>query len=232
MKQVAIVTGGAKGIGRSCVESLVNDGFFVIFTYNTTTPITQPNTLAVKCDITLSADRDALIHIVTHYVKHQSFICLVNNAGMTAQRQAFDDINEVIIRSILETNLIGLMLLTKDIIKIIKSTNSAASIINITSQAAQFGGNNLTPYAVSKGGLNTFTIALAKENGPYGIRVNAVSPAIIATDMNSGVDSDIMRSIPLRRLGLASEVANVVVFLASERSSYITGAIIPVTGGR
>ena len=110
------------------------------------------------------------------------------------------------------------------------------SIVNLSSQAAQFGGNGLTPYAASKAAINNFTLALAKEVANEGIRVNAVSPGIIETDQNKTLDNltlkNNVKQIPVGRLGTTQEVAHAILWLLSDKAAYVTGAILPIAGGR
>jgi len=110
------------------------------------------------------------------------------------------------------------------------------AIVNISSQAAEFGGNGLSPYAASKAAINNFTIALSREVAIEGIRVNAVSPGIIETDQHDFSDEllfkNIKKEIPLGRLGKPQEVASAVVWLLSDKAAYVTGAVLPVAGGR
>jgi len=109
------------------------------------------------------------------------------------------------------------------------------AIVNISSQAAEFGGNGLSPYAASKAAINNFTIALSREVAIEGIRVNAVSPGIIETDQHDFPDEtlkNIKKEIPLGRLGAPQEVASAVVWLLSDKAAYVTGAVLPVAGGR
>ena len=233
-KKLALVSGGSKGIGLAIVQKLVQDGFFVIATYNSTKPQELPNVLNIKCDIANSTQRGFLLYQVQQ--TGLPLTCLVNNAGIVSERLAFTEFSGEQIEHLLNVNLVGPMLLTQMLIPYITESvlkEGFASIINITSQAASFGGKNLAPYATAKGGLNTFTIALAKELGSFGIRVNAVSPAIIATDMHASSNlEELAKTIPLGYIGQPSEVAELVSFLASPKSSYLNGTIIPITGGR
>jgi 3-oxoacyl-[acyl-carrier protein] reductase len=237
-KKIALVVGGSKGIGLAIAQKLIEDGFFVVATYNKTTPsLKDNNCIPIKCDITNSDDLANLHNVVAKL--NYPLSCIVNNAGIVSKRESLEEMDENTIRKIFETNLISPMLLIKKFTELLKKGSlelGFASIINITSQAATFGGSNLSSYASSKGGLNTLTIALAKELATFGIRVNAISPAIIDTDMHNFVNQAqkdaIAKTIPLGYLGSVDEVANLASFLASQNSSYITGAIIPITGGR
>ena len=110
------------------------------------------------------------------------------------------------------------------------------TIINLSSQVARFGGNQLLSYAASKGAIESFTIGLAREVGKQGIRVNAVSPGIVATGQHLLSDPDVAHptsaDIPLQRLGTPEEVAEAILWLASDKAAYITGVVLPVAGGR
>ncbi len=159
----------------------------------------------------------------------------VNNATAVNSRKSFEELTLDEIRAVFEVNFFGASLCLKEAIKRMK-INKQGSIVNISSQVACFGGNKLTAYASSKGAINSLTIALAKELGCFNIRVNAISPGVIATHQHTDKSTEwieqVKRQIPLERLGTPDEIARVVLWLLSDESSYLTGTIIPVTGGR
>jgi NAD(P)-dependent dehydrogenase (short-subunit alcohol dehydrogenase family) len=115
-------------------------------------------------------------------------------------------------------------------------TNGGGNIVNVTSEAARFGGTNLAHYAASKAALNTFTIGFAREVAPYNIRVNAVSPGVIDTEIHAGSTPErienLLKSLPMKRMGKSSEVADLIHWLLTDAASYLSGAIIPITGSR
>jgi NAD(P)-dependent dehydrogenase (short-subunit alcohol dehydrogenase family) len=161
---------------------------------------------------------------------------LVNNAGGLGGRSPIADMGTDFWDKVLNLNLKSTFLFVRECIPLLKRGQSA-SIINNTSIAAYTGGGpGAAAYATAKAGIIAFTRGLAKELAPLGIRVNAVSPGTIDTDFHNATAKDLLRtweqSIPMKRLGLPSEVAGVVFFLASEEASYLTGEIIQVNGGQ
>jgi NAD(P)-dependent dehydrogenase (short-subunit alcohol dehydrogenase family) len=113
---------------------------------------------------------------------------------------------------------------------------TGGAIVTVSSEAARFGGNRLAAYAAAKAGISTMTIALARELAAEGIRINAVSPGVIDTDQHAGQSAEriagLLDSIPLKRMGRADEVAEAIMWLLSEKSSYVTGSILSINGGR
>jgi 3-oxoacyl-[acyl-carrier protein] reductase/7-alpha-hydroxysteroid dehydrogenase len=138
---------------------------------------------------------------------------------------------------LVKVNLYATFMLCKAGVKMMQKVNNGV-IVNVTSEAAKFGGRNIAAYASTKAAVNTLTIALAREVAKYGIRVNAVSPGVIETDAQSirfknKTDIDnLISSIPMGRMGLPKEIADVVKWLVEEKSSYVNGSIISVTGAR
>ena len=163
---------------------------------------------------------------------------LINNAGFTGTRCKVLDLSVETIQETIDTNITGLILCAKAAIKRMAKScgGKGGSIINVSSQAGQFGGNQIAPYAASKAAVNIFTVGLAREVGPEGIRVNAVSPGVIDTGQADMLDPKVKNalrdSIPLRKIGDPDDVAMVIHWLISQQSSYVTGVIIPVAGGR
>lgn len=158
---------------------------------------------------------------------------LVNNAGIS-HIGLFMDITIEEIEKVINTNLLGAIYLTNQVIKDMISRKSG-NIINISSMWGDVGASCEVLYSAAKGGLNSFTKALAKEVAPSNIRVNAISPGVINTKMNSFLGEEDKKSleeeIPLGRFGESSEIGEIAVFLSSEASSYITGQIIRADGG-
>jgi NAD(P)-dependent dehydrogenase (short-subunit alcohol dehydrogenase family) len=160
---------------------------------------------------------------------------LVNNAGIIGRAARFDELVPERWRRILAVNLEGTLLCSHEALR---RMGRGGAIVNLSSMAAALGGaGEFVDYAASKGGVESFTLGLAREAGPNGIRVNAVRPGLIETEMqaDSG-DPDRARrlaaTVPLRRAGTAEEVARAILWLLSDEASYITGAILPVAGGR
>ncbi len=238
MKQVALVTGGAKGIGSAIVKRLVKDGYKVAFTYNNSEKKAfelcndlGENCKAYKLDIT---DSDAVNSVVMDIEKNFGEVAvLVNNAGI-AEQALFTDITDDMWHKMIETNLSGAFYCTRAVLPYMINRKSG-KIINISSIWGETGGSCEVHYSASKAGLIGMTKALAKEVGLSGITVNSVSPGVILTDMTSHFDEETMNSLkeetPLNRIGTPEDVAGAVAFLCSQDADFITGQNLSVNGG-
>jgi len=239
--KVAVVTGGTRGIGRAIVIMLAREGASVAFTYLKSTPDAE----ALVKEITGSSGKVKAFQIdVRDYEKAKGLIekvkeefgrldILVNNAGITKDKalmmMAKEDWQDVI-----DTNLGGLFNLSRNAIVTFLKQKSG-NIINISSVSGIIGLSRQANYAASKAGIIGFTKALAREVGAYNIRVNAVAPGFIETDMVAGLKEEyrveIKKRIPLERFGKAEDVAAAVKFLLSDKAGYITGQTLVVDGG-
>lgn len=238
MKKVALVTGGAKGIGSAIVKRLIIDGYKVAFTYNNSEEKALKlcsemgeDCKAYKLDIT---DSCAVKNVVDDIEKNFGEIqVLVNNAGV-AEQALFTDITDEMWHNMIETNLSGAFYCSRAVLKYMINRKSG-KIINISSIWGETGGSCEVHYSASKSGLIGMTKALAKEVGLSGITVNSVSPGVILTDMTSHFDEDTMNALkeetPLNRIGTPEDVAGAVSFLASKDADFITGQNISVNGG-
>ncbi len=234
--KVVLVTGGSRGIGKAVVEAFAAAGARVSFTYRKNEEAAREvaaatGARAVACSQT---DADAINAAVADILKSEGRIdILVNNAGITCDTflmlMPAEDWDRVI-----DTNLNGACRWSKAVSRPMLSARSGV-IVNVASVAGLVGVMGQTNYAASKGALLAFNRALAAELGPKGIRVNAVTPGFIDTDMSAKVPRQIKQknldNIVLKRFGRASEVADVVTFLASDAASYIVGQSIVVDGG-
>jgi len=240
--QVALITGSSRGMGRECAISLARVGYHIVINYmsnieeaNKTQQEVQNlgmRALCIKADISNKKQVHDMIDMSLHEFGHIDV--LVNNAGIS-EIKPIEDIDEKSWDHLMDINLKGVFLCSQAVIKHMKERGKGR-IINIASQAGQTGGFFIgAHYSASKAGVITLTKTLAKVGGPYGILVNCVSPGLIETDMVSTyppqLKEDLIKTVPLGRIGQPQEVANVVAFLASEESSYITGSNIPVNGG-
>ena len=160
-----------------------------------------------------------------------------NNAGTTGPVSKIHELDPKDFKSLIDTNVIGAFNVAQESSKIMIK-QKMGNIVNMTSIAADIGGaGELVHYAMSKGAIDSLTYGMAKELGVYGIRVNAVAPGLIATDIHEKAGDAsrverLMPSVPLGRVGLAKEVADTVMWLLSEKSSYVCGTIVRISGGR
>ncbi|MDD5155650.1 MAG: 3-oxoacyl-[acyl-carrier-protein] reductase [Candidatus Omnitrophica bacterium] len=239
--KVAIVSGGSRGIGREIVLMLAANGADVIFTYLANKEAAEGLAREVEklgrkaCPAQLdSRDFNRSKELIEKTKQDFGRLdVLVNNAGITKDKalmmMAKEDWSSVI-----DTNLTGTFNLTRNAIVTFLKQKSG-NIVNITSITGMIGMARQTNYAASKAGIIGFTKALAKEVASYNIRVNAVAPGFIDTDMVSGLKEEYRKSlaqnIPLGRFGKTAEVANAVKFLLGDESAFITGQVIVVDGG-
>ncbi len=241
MNKVALITGATRGIGREIAIVLAENGYDIAINYrkenedliNIKKEIENKKVkfLAVQGDVSNFEDCEKFTkEVIQVYGKID---VLINNAGITKDtllvRMKKEDFKQVI-----DVNLIGTYNVTKNVINYMIKAHSG-KIINISSIVGISGNAGQTNYAASKAGIIGFTKSLAKEVAPRNILVNAVAPGFIETSMTNvlkdEVKENILKQIPLNRIGTAKEVANVVKFLTSEDSLYITGQVINVDGG-
>lgn len=237
--KVAIITGSSRGIGRAIAIEFAKEGASIVINFSkdekgaekTLEMVKQmgASAIIVKSDISSYQEGKELINkTISHFGKLD---ILVNNAAVSTVG-IFLDSDKESIDSLINTNLTGPVYLTKHALKYL--LESTGKVINISSMWGEVGASCEVLYSASKGGINLFTKALAKEVAPSGIRVNAIAPGVIDTTMNSFLSDDerieLEEEIPLGRFGRAEEIAKTAVFLASEDSSYITGQVIRVDG--
>ena len=239
--KIALVTGGGRGIGRAICLELAARGATVIVNYNRSTAAADEvvaeiesaggNAKSIQTDV---SDAEQVADMFKAIVSEFGAIdILVNNAGMTRDNVIMmmkpDDFDAVI-----ETNLRSCWLCCKTAARTMMRKRSG-SIINITSVVGIAGNGGQTNYAASKAGIIGLTKSLAKEVATRGIRVNAVAPGFVETDMTAGLSDDIrekaIEAIPLSRMGAPQDIAKAVAFLASEDAAYITGQTLVVDGG-
>ena len=232
-KEIVFISGASKGIGLSIANHFASLGHTVIGTSRSEFIFdnNSENLIPIKLDIT---SRESITECVKN-LKDKNLMpsIVINNAGITSDqlflRMKDDDWDHV-----LDTNLTGTFNITKAFIKnMIK--NKYGRIINISSVSGLMGNPGQVNYSSAKAGLNGFTKSLAKEIGSRGITVNSVAPGFIETDMTSYMDDhakkEIIKGIPLARLGSVNDISELVIFLSSENASYITGQTISVDGG-
>ena len=237
--KVTLITGGAQGIGEACARRFAREGAFVVIA---DVDLGRGTALAhalgidfVACDVGNKAQVDRFI--ATAVAKYGRVDVLVNNAGIFKAAD-FLDVTEEDFDAVIRVNLKGAFLVAQAAARVMAKAGKG-SIINMSSVNAVLAIPSIASYNISKGGINQLTRAMALALVDQGIRVNAVAPGTIATELAekavlTSVDAKtrIMSRTPMKRLGTPAEVADVVAFLASDAASYITGEIITVDGGR
>lgn len=247
-QRAAIVTGSSRGIGAAIATLLAANGFPVLVNYSVNRfaadqvvqHIVSAGGHAVAVQGDVSREDDVLRLFEAGEREFGPIGALVNNAAITGGFSRVDEIETDALARVLDVNIAGTILCSREAVRRMSSRRGGAggSIINISSLAARTGGaGEWVHYAASKGAVNSFTIGLAREVADEGIRVNAVSPGLIETELHaaSGAPDRLRRlapSIPMKRAGTPLEVAQGVLWLLSPAASYTTGAILEIGGGR
>lgn len=239
--QVALVTGGSRGIGKAIVEAFAREGAKVAFVYNSAKEaadslvkaleLDQREAWAIQADVKSKAAAEKVVEDILE--KWGRIDILVNNAGVIRDG-LLATMSEDDWRTVIDTNLNSVYNFTQSVMRPMMSQRSGR-IINMSSVASEMGNQGQTNYAASKGGINGFTKCLAAEVGRRNITVNAIAPGFIETDMTQAVrnaaEADIKKATSLRRLGTPEDIANAAVFFAGPESSYVTGQVLEVDGG-
>ena len=235
--KVCIVTGGGRGIGQATAEKFIGESATVIIadfdeaTGTATAEYLGDQCSFVKTDVSQSESVQSLIKRVK--ADHESIDVIVNNAGIL-QDQTLEKMDEEEFDKVIQVNMRGVYLCTKYAAEVMREQGSGV-ILNASSVVARFGNFGQTNYVASKAGLEGMTKVWARELGKHGIRVNAVAPGFIKTDMIAGMPEKIIKmmeaKVPLKRWGKSEDVADLYCFLASDEASYISGVILPVDGG-
>lgn len=240
-----LITGGSQGIGKATALEAAKKGMFIGINYNSNDKAAEETLSEVKeldgegvilkCDV---SNHSAVKDMFENFVDNAgSLDGVFNNAGTTGPVSKIHELDPKDFKSLIDTNVIGAFNVAQESSKIMIK-QKMGNIVNMTSIAADIGGaGELVHYAMSKGAIDSLTYGMAKELGVYGIRVNAVAPGLIATDIHEKAGDAsrverLMPSVPLGRVGLAKEVADTVMWLLSEKSSYVCGTIIRISGGR
>ncbi len=245
--QTVIITGGSRGIGAETAKLFAQNGFSVCINYksndaaaaSTLDRISQygPRCISVKADISVGDEVNRMFDEVERSLGTPSV--LVNNAGVLQQQCRLVDMSEARIAEILRTNVMSCFLCCREAVKRMSTRlgGSGGVIVNVSSGAAKSGSpNEYIDYAASKGAIDTLTRGLALEVANEGIRVNAVRPGLIYTDIHAaGGEPDrvnrLSSKIPMQRGGQPSEVAEAIYWLGTDKSSFVTGSFIDASGG-
>jgi NAD(P)-dependent dehydrogenase (short-subunit alcohol dehydrogenase family) len=245
---VAIVTGSGRGIGAAIAKGLAEDGYAVAVNYihneaaasQVVSEITSAGGIAFAIQADISKDADVVRLFAAVDRNFGTLTALINNGGVTGKFGRVEELSAATLESVFSVNVIGAFLCCREAVRRMSTRNggSGGNIVNISSRAAQIGGaGEWIHYAATKGALDTLTIGLAREVAAEGIRVNAVAPGLIDTELHAaaGIPDRMQRlapTVPMGRPGTADEVAGCVRFLLSPAAAYVTAAILPVSGGR
>ena len=248
MNPVVLITGASRGIGAATALLAAQRGYAVAVNYTANALAADEvvrqiraeggSALAIQADVGVEADILRLFNQVD--AKLGPLSALVNNAGVVDVGARVDEMSAARLQRMFNINILGSFLCAREAVKRMSSRHGGAggSIVNVSSAAARLGGGGqYVDYAASKGAIDTLTVGLAKEVALEGIRVNAVRPGIIDTDIHaSGGQPDRARQlaplVPMQRAGSAQEVAKAIIWLMTDDASYTTGALVDVTGGR
>lgn len=246
MRKILLITGASAGIGAATALKAAAAGYDLALNYRSNTDAAETiaaqarvlGARAILCqgDVAIPDDIAAMFAQVDS--DFGRIDALVNNAGVVDQIAKVTDFTHDRLRRMFDINVIGTMLVAKEAILRMQAQGSGGAIVNLSSAAARLGSaNTFVDYAASKAAVDIFTKGLSDEVAPDGIRVNAVRPGIILTDIHAKagaadrVDA-IATNMPLQRAGTADEVADSILFLLSDQANYITGTTLDVSGGR
>ena len=243
-----LITGGSRGIGAATAVLAAENGYAVAINYNKNKDAADAivaaitakggKAVAIQADISIEADVLRLFEETDKQLG--DLYCLVNNAGILEKQMRVEDITAERLNRIFAANITGQFICAREAIKRMSTKHGGrgGTIINVSSIAARLGSpDEYVDYAASKGAIDTFTIGLSKEVAAEGIRVNAVRPGLIYTDIHAdggepGRVDRVKASLPMKRGGQPAEIAEAIIWLASEKSSYATGSFIDLGGGR
>ena len=248
MSKVVLITGASRGIGAATALLVARQGYAVAVNYSANSLAADEvvrqiraaggQAMAVQADVASEAQVLAMFQKID--AKFGRLTALVNNAGVVDATSRVDGMSLARLQRMFEVNVFGSFICAREAIQRMSTRygGGGGNIVNVSSAAARLGApGQYVDYAAAKGAIDTFTIGLAKEVAAEGIRVNAVRPGIIETDIHASGGlphraRDLAPQVPMQRAGTAAEVAEAIVWLISEKSSYSTGALLDVAGGR
>jgi len=246
--KLVLITGGSRGIGAETGLLAAKKGWDVVITYRSEASEAESivnqmlkhgaNASAMKLDVANENEIYDVFSTIDEKFGHID--ALVNNAGVITTISAFEEMQAPRIRNVFNINVVGSFICAQEAVKRMSRKNggNGGAIVNLSSAAARLGGpNSFIDYAATKGAIDTFTIGLSKEVASQGIRVNAVRPGLILTDIHRDAgDQDrpekLKDTVPMQRVGTASEIATSIIWLISDEASYVNGALLDVAGGR
>ncbi|HUZ67494.1 MAG TPA: SDR family oxidoreductase [Beijerinckiaceae bacterium] len=248
MTKVVLITGASRGIGRAAAICCGSKGWSVGVNYLQNAAAAQSaaaavetaggRALPIRADVSIEADVVSMFEQMTRaFGRIDGF---VNNAGAIETASRLADMSEARLRRVFTINVLGAFLCAREAVRLMSTSRGGrgGSIVNISSAGSRLGGaGEYVDYAASKGAVDSMTIGMSKELGPEGIRVNAIRPGLIDTYIHASTGNptrahDLGPSTPLGRAGTAQEVGAAIVWLLSDESSYVSGAILDVAGGR
>lgn len=248
MSPVVLITGGSRGIGAATALLAAQAGYAVAVNYSSHSlaadevvrQIRQAGGTAITVQADVAIESQVLAMFEKVDAKLGRLTALVNNAGVVDRTERVDGMSVARLKRMFDINVIGTMVCAREAVKRMSTRYGGAggAIVNVSSAAARLGApGQYVDYAAAKGAVDVFTIGLAKEVAAEGIRVNAVRPGIIETEIHAsgGLPDrarDLAPQVPMQRAGSADEVAHSIVWLLSDNASYTTGALLDVTGGR
>jgi NAD(P)-dependent dehydrogenase (short-subunit alcohol dehydrogenase family) len=248
MSGVMVVTGGSRGIGAATARLAATRGYDVAINYRTRQAAAeavaadaaraQVRAIAVQGDVAKESDVVRLFEKVAAGLGRPT--ALVNNAGTVGTVGRVEDLDASELKTVFELNVIGCFLCAREAIRRMSTRHGGrgGGIVNVSSIAARLGSANMwVHYAASKAAIDTFTFGLAREVGPDGIRVNAVAPGLIDTEIHEAAGGSeryppIVQDTPLGRVGTPEDVAETILWLLSDAASFVTGTVVEVSGGR
>ncbi len=247
MATTVIVTGGSRGIGAATAQLAARAGHHVCVNYNSHADEAEELVEAIRSAdghaIAMKADMTKEDEIVAMFVRCDSELPpltgLVNNAGYLGGESLIEDFDAASMRQLWDVNVVAYFICAREAVRRMSRERggSGGAIVNVASMSAESGGiGPRAHYATTNGARRTFTFALAKQVGRLGIRVNGVMPGVIDTHFNDGFDNEgrnarLKPLIPVGRVGIGMDVAEMIVWLLSEQSAFVNGAVIPVNGG-
>ncbi len=246
MAKILLITGASAGIGAATARLAARQGYDVVVNYNSDSAGAEAvaadvraagqKALVIQADVSDPDQIDAMFAAID--AGFGRLDALVNNAGVVDQTAKVTEMTHTRLRRMFDINVIGAMLVAKEAVLRMQSQGDGGAIVNISSAAARLGsGNQYVDYAMSKAAIDLFTKGLSDEVAADGIRVTAIRPGLIETEIHAkggepGRAQRLAHMVPMKREGSAEEVADAILYLLSDQASYITGTCLDVSGGR